>query len=75
MLRAKLNIAGSNFIFSHINENDSEFLNKEKKLRVIFRGINVDTLTQRIYQFLNKKNLNKNGIYLLINLQFFYQEG
>ena len=26
MLRAKLTIAGSNFIFSHINENYSEYL-------------------------------------------------
>ena len=37
MLRAKLTIAGSNFIFCHINENYSEYLSKEKKLRVIFQ--------------------------------------
>ena len=42
MLRSKLTIAGSNFIFGHINDNYSEYLNKNKKLRVIFRGINVD---------------------------------
>ena len=30
MLRAKLTIAGSNFIFSHINENYSEYLSREK---------------------------------------------
>ena len=42
MLRAKLTIAGSNFIFGHINENYSEYLSKDKKLRVIFRGINID---------------------------------
>jgi hypothetical protein len=30
MLRAKLTIAGSNFIFSHINENYSEYLIKKK---------------------------------------------
>ncbi len=30
MLRSKLTIAGSNFIFSHINENYSEYLNKKK---------------------------------------------
>ena len=46
MLRAKLTIAGSNFIFGHINENYSEYLSKEKKLRVIFRGINVDYFDQ-----------------------------
>ena len=42
MLRSDLIIAGSNFIFSHIKENYSEFLNSEKKFLVIFRGINVD---------------------------------
>ena len=42
MLRAKLTIAGSNFIFSHINENYSEYLSQKNKLRVIFRGINID---------------------------------
>ena len=42
-------IAGSNFIFSHINENYGEYLSKEKKLRVIFRGINVD--------YFNPKNI------------------
>tara|TARA_B100000029_G_scaffold144616_1_gene139819 strand:- start:2521 stop:3675 length:1155 start_codon:yes stop_codon:yes gene_type:complete len=42
MVRSDLIIAGSNFIFSHIKENYSEFLNIKKKLLVIFRGINVD---------------------------------
>ena len=42
MLRSSLIIAGSNFIFSHIKNNYSEFLDKKKKLLVIFRGINVD---------------------------------
>ena len=42
MLRSDLIIAGSNFIFSHIKENYSEFLNLKKKFMVIFRGINVD---------------------------------
>ncbi len=42
MLRSNLIIAGSNFIFSHIKEHYSEFLDKKKKLLVIFRGINVD---------------------------------
>ena len=32
MLRAKLTIAGSNFIFGHINENYGEYLSKEKNL-------------------------------------------
>ena len=42
MIRSDLIIAGSNFIFSHIKKNYSEFLNSKKKLMVIFRGINVD---------------------------------
>ena len=42
MVRSDLIIAGSNFIFSHIKKNYSEFLNLKKKLMVIFRGINVD---------------------------------
>jgi glycosyltransferase involved in cell wall biosynthesis len=42
MVRSDLVIAGSNFIFSHINENYSKYLNLKKKFLVIFRGINVD---------------------------------
>ena len=42
MVRSDLIIAGSNFIFSHIKKNYSEFLNFKKKFLVIFRGINVD---------------------------------
>ncbi len=42
MVRSDLVIAGSNFIFSHIKENYSEFLKSQKKFLVIFRGINVD---------------------------------
>ena len=43
MLRSDLIIAGSNFIFSHINENYSKYLkNLKKKFLVIFRGINTD---------------------------------
>ncbi len=42
MIRSDLIIAGSNFIFSHIKKNYSEFLNSNKKFLVIFRGINID---------------------------------
>ena len=42
MVRSDLIIAGSNFIFSHIKDNYSEFLKFKKKFLVIFRGINVD---------------------------------
>ena len=42
MVRSSLTIAGSNFIFSHIKDNYSKYLNLKKKFLVIFRGINVD---------------------------------
>ena len=42
MVKSDLIIAGSNFIFSHINENYSNYLNKNQKLLTIFRGINLD---------------------------------
>ncbi len=50
MLKSKLTIAGSNFIFGHINENYSESIKRNSKLRVIFRGINLD--------YYNKDNLS-----------------
>ena len=42
MVRSNLIIAGSNFIFSHIKENYTKYLNVKKKFLVIFRGINID---------------------------------
>jgi len=42
MVRSDLIIAGSNFIFSHIKENYSDYLNSDKRFLVIFRGINTD---------------------------------
>tara|TARA_B100000029_G_scaffold234483_1_gene231715 strand:- start:161 stop:919 length:759 start_codon:yes stop_codon:yes gene_type:complete len=42
MVKSKLIIAGSNFIFNHINENYEKFLNSRNKLMVIFRGINLE---------------------------------
>ena len=59
MLRAKLTIAGSNFIFSHINENYNEYLSKKKKLRVIFRGINVDYYNQKNISLLKQEKLRQ----------------
>ena len=50
MVRSKIIIAGSNFIFNHINENYQKYLNlKKQKLIVIFRGINLE--------YFNKKNI------------------
>jgi len=59
MLRAKLTIAGSNFIFSHINENYEEYLSKGKKLRVIFRGINIDYFNQKNISILKQEKLKQ----------------
>ena len=59
MLRSKLTIAGSNFIFNHINENYSEYLNKKKKLRVIFRGINIDYYNQKNISILKQEKLKQ----------------
>ena len=42
MVRSNLIIAGSNFIFSHINEKYLKYFNLKKKFLVIFRGINVN---------------------------------
>ena len=59
MLRSKLTIAGSNFIFGHINDNYSEFLDKDKKLRVIFRGINIDYFNPKNISILKQEKLKK----------------
>ena len=57
MVRSDLIIAGSNFIFSHIKENYSEFLSLKKKLLVIFRGINVDYFDPSTKLEINEKKL------------------
>ncbi len=57
MLRSDLIIAGSNFIFSHIKENYSEFLKSQKKFLVIFRGINVDYFDSSTKLENDEKNL------------------
>ncbi len=51
MIRSKLIIAGSNFIFGHINENYQEFLKTKSKLMVVFRGINLE--------YFDKNNINQ----------------
>jgi glycosyltransferase involved in cell wall biosynthesis len=59
MLRSKLTIAGSNFIFNHINENYNKYLNSKKKLRVIFRGINIDYYSKKNISILKQEKLKK----------------
>ena len=59
MLKSDLIIAGSNFIFSHINENYSNYLNLKKKFLVIFRGINTDYFDPSTTLEKNEDNLFK----------------
>ena len=57
MIRSDLIIAGSNFIFSHIRENYSNFINAKKKFLVIFRGINTDYFDPTTKLELDEKEL------------------
>ena len=73
MVRADLVIAGSNFIFSHINENYGNFfLKKNKKLLVIFRGINTNyynpqkILPIKLDQFSKQNNIDRNKFIILL---------
>ena len=54
MVKSDLLIAGSNFIFSHINDNYPKYLNPKKKFLVIFRGINTE--------YFDPDNLKKNSV-------------
>ena len=40
MVRSNLIIAGSNYVFNHIHKNYGNLINAQKRLLVIFRGIN-----------------------------------
>ena len=72
MVRSDLIIAGSNFIFSHVNSNYSKYLNIQKKFLVIFRGINVDyfdpstTLESEEDKLITNWGLNKNKKIILM---------
>ena len=72
MLKSDLIIAGSNFIFSHINENYSKYLDLNKKFLVIFRGINTEYFNpNKIHQSDEKKlksqwNINKGRPLILL---------
>ena len=60
MVKSDLLIAGSNFIFSHIHENYSKYLNPKKKFLVIFRGINTE--------YFDPNNIKQDDIIKLKNL-------
>ena len=60
MVKSDLLIAGSNFIFSHIHENYSKYLNPKKKFLVIFRGINTE--------YFDPNNIKQDDIIKLKNI-------
>jgi len=63
MVRSDLIIAGSNYVFDHIHKNYGNLINTNKKLLVIFRGINTE-------YFDNSKITNEKvkSLYSLLNL-------
>ncbi len=60
MVRSNLVIAGSNFIFKHINENYNAYLNSKNKLMVIFRGINLEYYNSKNISEIKKKEIKLN---------------
>jgi len=73
MVRSDVVIAGSNFIFSHINENYGDFFSQGKrKLLVIFRGINTNyynsqkILPIKIDRFAKQYNIDRNKFIILL---------
>ena len=54
MIKSHLTIAGSNFIFNHINENYQGYLKYKNKLLVVFRGINLE--------YYNPKNVSEKKV-------------
>tara|TARA_B110000967_G_scaffold204072_1_gene245900 strand:- start:667 stop:1833 length:1167 start_codon:yes stop_codon:yes gene_type:complete len=73
MVRSKLIIAGSNFIFNHISDNYQKYLNpSKKKLLVIFRGINLEyfnlknTSEKKVNILAQNWNINKNDFIILL---------
>ena len=73
MVRSDLVIAGSNFIFSHINDNYGNFfLENKRKLMVIFRGINTNyfnsqkILPIKLDKFSKQNNIDRNKFIILL---------
>ena len=73
MVRSNLVIAGSNFIFSHINDNYGNFfLKNRRKLLVIFRGINTNyfnsqkVLPIKLDKFSKNNNVDRHKFIVLL---------
>ena len=82
MVRSDLIIAGSNFIFSHINEHYGNFiLKKKKKFLVIFRGINTNyfnfqkILPIKMDKFSEQHNIDRNKFIILLPGRLTYWKG
>ena len=82
MVRSDLVIAGSNFIFSHINEHYGNFfLKKKRKLLVIFRGINTNyfnpqkILPIKVAKFSEQHNIDRNKFIILLPGRLTYWKG
>ena len=82
MVRSDLVIAGSNFIFSHINQNYGNFfLEKKRKLLVIFRGINTNyfnpqkILPIKLDKFSKQNNIDRNKVIILLPGRLTYWKG
>tara|TARA_B100000686_G_scaffold286146_1_gene310724 strand:- start:198 stop:1361 length:1164 start_codon:yes stop_codon:yes gene_type:complete len=82
MVRSNLVIAGSNFIFSHINDNYGNFFSsKKRKLLVIFRGINTNffnpkkVLPAKIDKFAKQNNIDRNKFIILLPGRLTYWKG
>ena len=82
MVKADLVIAGSNFIFSHINDNYGDFfLNNKRKLLVIFRGINTNyynpqkILPIKLDKFSKQNNIDRNKFIILLPGRLTYWKG
>ncbi len=72
MVRSDLVIAGSNFIFDHINKNYNDFLKKNRRVLVIFRGINTEYFSnssitnEKITKLFTELNLNTETFKILL---------
>ena len=82
MVRSDLVIAGSNFIFFHINDNYRNFfLENKRKLLVIFRGINTDyfnpqkILPRKLDKFSKQNNIDRNKFIILLPGRLTYWKG
>ena len=82
MVRSQLVIAGSNFIFSHINKSYGNFfINRKRKLLVIFRGINSNyfnpkkILPIKISKFLKLHKIDSKKFIILLPGRLTYWKG